>query len=288
MVLHGHEGPVNEVTRVPGKPWVASVGDDSTIRIWNVDAGRALAMLTGADGDLHAVAVSPDGRYLAAGTNLVGLWDLQERRRLRILDRHATTVESLAFSPDGKLLAIGSRYGAISVVSIPDGSVAARHIGDSRNEALAFLPDGHSLICPERTNGVDFLEIWDVSSQEISKAIKPPHGSLRMTAVSHDGRWLAASSEYDSRIQIYDVRSDQLVFVVPRAGDAVKAICLSPDDSLLAAAYVDGTVRCWSVATASRLDQPSEQASQVRVDLDSVWAVKADPTKLCSVTFTRP
>ena len=56
---------------------------------------------------LKSVAFSPDGKTLAAGGDNVMLWNVADRRELAKF-RVQPWVNGLAFSPDGKLLAVGS------------------------------------------------------------------------------------------------------------------------------------------------------------------------------------
>ena len=70
----------------------------------------ALGMLRGDAEPITAIALSPDERTLAAGTNTnkIFLFDTRTRRRLATLeaDDHAF-VAAMAFSPDGRRLAVG-------------------------------------------------------------------------------------------------------------------------------------------------------------------------------------
>ena len=46
------------------------------IQIWDADAGQLLHALTGHSGSIRALAISPDGRRLASGSEdrTVGIW----------------------------------------------------------------------------------------------------------------------------------------------------------------------------------------------------------------------
>jgi len=59
---------------------------------------------------VHSVAISPDGKVLASGSDdrTVRLWDLHTGKELTTLKGHADHVNGVAFGPDGKTLASAS------------------------------------------------------------------------------------------------------------------------------------------------------------------------------------
>src|SRR5205085_9358850 len=61
---------------------LAEAGDDRTIRLWDVAAGRVADTFTGHRGDVASVAFTPDGRRLAtASTDTTALvWDVEPVR----------------------------------------------------------------------------------------------------------------------------------------------------------------------------------------------------------------
>lgn len=88
--------------------------------MWDMETGACLFTLTieditiaengPVDAGVTSVVMSPDGRFLAAGSldTVVRIWDAQNGQLLDKLKGHKDSVYSVAFSPDGNFLVSGS------------------------------------------------------------------------------------------------------------------------------------------------------------------------------------
>jgi WD40 repeat protein len=106
---------------------LASTGFDSTVRLWDASTGQEVLTLGGAREPSGAVAFSPDGRWLAAGTgNFPGevlLWDgaeLGARRRLAVEGLSFTAVW---FSETSTRLLARAAGGGVAAWSLPAGEL---------------------------------------------------------------------------------------------------------------------------------------------------------------------
>ena len=88
----------------------SGLGLKKTIKIWEVATERELRTLTGHSDVVRSVVYSPDGRYLASGSDddTLTIWEVATGNELRTLTGHSETVFSVAYSPDGRYLASGS------------------------------------------------------------------------------------------------------------------------------------------------------------------------------------
>lgn len=115
-----------------------------------------------------ALASSPDGRWLAAGTTTVVLRQWADPLRTTWEHEVGQQVESMQFSPDGQHLALGLGNGRTELWSVQDGRplrMEFAHDADGRDDdsqrivGVAFDPPGHWLATSDRGGDV---WLWNV------------------------------------------------------------------------------------------------------------------------------
>ena len=175
-----------------------------------------------------AVAVSADGRRVAAGGGIAGgkgavhAWDAATGAAQWSADDCAKEVLALAFSPDGASLAAAAPDGVVTVRDAATGSVA-RSLPDHRGGATAvtFSPDGNALYCGEAHGGT---RVWDLRTGRLLRTIEVPRPTaqgftvdrlMNSVALSGDGATLAAcassvNDEFVGAVRIWDARTGKL------------------------------------------------------------------------------
>lgn len=157
-------------------------------------------------GFVCALDFSPDGRWLASGTNagLLMIWEVETGRLVRVLAGHNSLVSCLQWSPDGRRIASGSWDRTVRVWSIESGASLCTLTGHSHwVSCLAWSPDGAQIA----SGGQDHtMRVWDARGGRLVLIL--PHEGTTGLSWSPDGRVLTVVDQF-SFIHSYDVAAGE-------------------------------------------------------------------------------
>ncbi len=191
---------------------------------------------------VHAIATSPDGSRLYAGTaggELAG-FDVRSGSDAVRFEDHASGIYSLGCSPDGRYVASADGDGTVRLALAADGRTVATHPALGRAvRALVFLPGGAQLVsaCDD-----GHVRVHSVPELEVLQDLVEHTGPVMALAASADGSRLF-SAGFDARLREWDTASWTVTREIGHHTQTVNAIALSRDGSLLATASDDQELR---------------------------------------------
>ena len=144
-------------------------------------------VLTGHSTEVGAVAVAPDGSWLATGDNgTVRVWDVATGQQRSALSGHTGWVNAVAVAPDGSWLATsGDDDGTVEVWDVATGQQRAALTGHTRLvSAVAVAPDGSWLATGSHDKTV---RVWDVATRQARALMRLDNSVAAST-------WLSASA----------------------------------------------------------------------------------------------
>ena len=147
-LLDGRDGTGMIVTASQGRGFVASAGADRTVRLWRTETESLTRTYRIPAGEIAALDISSDGRYLAAAITdgSIRVWSNSSSRAIRTFKTHQGRAVAIAFGPD-RLLATTSDDGKVKVWNLRAGKVVRSLSGGTGPlRGLSFTPDGRRVI----------------------------------------------------------------------------------------------------------------------------------------------
>jgi WD40 repeat protein len=235
--------------------------------LWEQTRSDAVATIyEGGRGEITSVAVSRDGRWLAAGLlhgGGVHVWDLQSRQEVAVHEIGGYVVRA-DFSPTGPLLAFAAERVDTKDKSRPPGMV---HVWNAETRqmvwesplteacvGLSFTGDGKRLIM----SSAHELTVREAASGNILQhypgdqyALAPATGF----AVNAEGTMAAYGTTQDGIVRIVDLRDGHERRSFTASKQFITALAFSPDGQTLATAagFGESDIRLWDMTTDSEV-----------------------------------
>ncbi|MCU0520888.1 MAG: WD40 repeat domain-containing protein [Anaerolineae bacterium] len=209
---------------------------------------------TAHQGEVGAVAFSPDGRTLASvGYDAMArLWPVATMGSASNLQENATLKQqtgiltSVAWAPDGLTLALGS---ADMGIYLWRWTEAGDEIPRLRGHAgavtgTAFLPDGKRMVSCAQDGAI---HLWDVEAGTMQSSLHGHRDAVLGIAVSADGQTLASAGGWDRTVRVWDLVQAQEIWALSGHTAQVTGVALGHRDRVLVSAGWDETVRLWDL-----------------------------------------
>ncbi|HKI36604.1 MAG TPA: sigma-70 family RNA polymerase sigma factor [Gemmataceae bacterium] len=198
------------VSFAPDGKRLAGACRDGFVRVWDLGTGREVVRCEGHTGFVWGVAFAADGKTLVScGDDAVRLWDAEgkEVRRLAVGGRY----EAVAFSPDGRLVAAGTKDGGVQLIDVASGRTLhtlKEHANlDYRKRLIyrdgrtvAFSPDGRMVAW----GSWQVAQVWEVATGQERLSFDAHRGEVMSVAFLPDGRRLATGSP-DTTAVVWDL-----------------------------------------------------------------------------------
>ena len=239
----GHVKSIRALRFTPDGDRAFSVGEDRTVRIWDLNSGRCLKTFRTFAFVPVTGTFSPDGRLAVTGYGeafkTLDLWHMETGKLFRKFSE--ATAYTARFSPDSRVLAIVGDQDLIRVVDIAAGRVAwEARLAVGRITSLEFLSDNESVVV-----GADdgSLSVWRPGNLYPVFRHAAHEGPVSCIGVSSGGE-LIASGGGDGSVRLWSSSGVEIKRLIGHRARVVSAAFL-PDDSYVVSGAADGAIKIW-------------------------------------------
>ncbi|MBI4024128.1 MAG: WD40 repeat domain-containing protein [Verrucomicrobia bacterium] len=260
--------PVLSMTISSDGKTLATGCSDGSIRLLDLPTKTERFRFSGGACETHAIALSPDGKFLASAYGGHDAWtlrllDLSTGKEIFHLGQERHEVWDVAFSPDSKLLIAVSYYeGKIYIWEIP--SCREIELPATKEFGLreaAFSADGKTLIFAGEGKTV---HLWDIPARRERASFKTPFPVYSL-ALHPDGRSIATGGGFYGfgAVHFWDMVTGKQIAEIARHEGNVTEVAFVHDGQVLVTGGTDRSVRLWKTSSGAPLFR-----IDVRLDLE--------------------
>ncbi|MCS6884944.1 MAG: serine/threonine-protein kinase [Acidobacteriota bacterium] len=162
---------------------------------------------------------------------------------------HEHVIRAMCYVPGRQRMVSGSSDGVIKIWDLQKMQAIGTLLGhELAVNSLAVSPDGLIVVSASSDGS---LRLWSLQKEAELKKLHEYTGALRAVAFSPKGRFVAVANE--DNIDLWEVDSAKQLAQFAGHAKLVEDVEFSKDGQLIVSGGVDGTIRFWSVATASEV-----------------------------------
>ncbi len=276
-----HVAGVQAVALTPGGTVAISGSTDKTIRWWETEEWTTIRTVVCPGGEVHALAVSPDGARVAAGCKdgSVRVFECGTGKCGHALEGHRGYVRAVAFASAGEVVSAADD-GSVRVWDTRSGRSVLTldgHLGGVL--AIAVSPDDGSVVSGGRDGTV---RVWHLATGELKATAAAHRGRVQAVACGQDGRVLSGGR--DGWVVEWDLRKGRELRTYAH-GTGVEDVMYLPDGGSLCSAGQDGRLIVWktdSTNPAAEFTGHEGAAQALAASPDGRWMLSgsADTTVL--------
>ena len=256
-----HDANISQAFFAVDDTQVVLIKRDQSVSVYAVDDYQMLRSFEAAADTIGPAAISPDGRWLAVGTEAghVIVWDLETETMTFDVEAHIFPLRDLVFSDNGRLLATISAERTVRVWDTASGQTEAVLAGfDTRPYTAAFSPDNGQIAI----GLADSVRVWTIAGGQLLQTIVTTPGAAVYELVYSAADQLLGGGGVDV-VSVWDAGTGDLYAGLLGHNENFHSMALNPTHDLLVTTALPGHAYLWNMTNPNQRVELSAQEDQV-------------------------
>ncbi|SCU78010.1 LANO_0A01838g1_1 [Lachancea nothofagi CBS 11611] len=234
-------------------------------RLYELPEFTLIQQLSMGQNAVNAVSVNQTGEWLAFGSSKLGqllVYEWQSESYILKQQGHFDATNALTYSPDGSRVVTASDDGKIKIWDVVSGfCLVTFQEHTAAVSGLAFAKRGQVLFSSSLDGTV---RAWDLIRYRNFRTFTAAERiQFNCLAADPSGEVVCAGSVDSFAIHVWSVQTGQLVETLDGHEGPVSCLSFSNENSVLASASWDKTIRIWSIFGRSQQVEPLEVYADV-------------------------
>ncbi len=202
-----HWGPINAGAISPDGKWLATIGGDRQVRVWNIATGEQRTAwpvdVPGPPGFLPGgnITFTPNGQTVVAivGNQMLKSWDVNSGRVVTSLPGARIEGRPMSLAPGGHSALWSAREGITKLIDPISHEDRGELKGLTGAYQIGWSADGKTFAAWTRAGRtINEISVWDATTAKLRRTISLPDGMAGNAALSPDGQTIAAVVSKDT------------------------------------------------------------------------------------------
>lgn len=229
-------------------------------RLYELPEFNLIQLLSMGNNAVDTVTVNKSGEWYAFGSSKLGqllVYEWQSESYILKQQGHFDAMNALCYSPDGSRVVTASDDGKLKVWDINSGfclMTFTEHT--SAVSAVAFAKKGQVMFSASMDGTV---RAWDlIRFRNFRTFTAPQRVQFNSLAVDPSGEVVVAGSQDEFEIYVWSVQTGSLLDSLAGHEGPISCLAFGTENSVLASASWDKTIRIWNIFSRSQQVEPIE------------------------------
>ena len=234
-------------------------------RLYDLPEFNMIQQLSMGQNAVNTVNINKTGEWLAFGSSKLGqllVYEWQSESYILKQQGHFDSMNALCYSPDGSRIVTASDDGKIKIWDVASGfCLMTFQEHTSSVTAVQFAKKGQVLF----SSSLDgTIRAWDlIRFRNFRTFTATERVQFNSLAVDPSGEVVVAGSQDTFEIYVWSVQTAQLLDSLTGHEGPISCLAFGTENSVLASASWDKTIRVWNIFSRSQQVEPIEIQSDV-------------------------